>query len=310
MKKQHIIATIISLLVMSGVIGLSACASVASAQPQGGIGAQVNTAVAATLAQYMIETEVATQAVAMGLAPAAQAQATSTPLPTATPLPTLPPQPTATAVPAQPTATPLPPPTAAPAVASTGPTIRADENTNCRVGPSTGYTIAGVFLRGAESTVQGRDVTKDWWYIVNSNAASGFCWVWDGSTTVKGDTSTLPVVDAPAKASYNANNLYYGYDGYNGYDWGFYGYGYNYNDCWDHPYNDYCWGSVNWSKYWSKNCGCKQTNPNKWWKCSPYYYNCSCKPIFNNYCKKSGCPPVTEVNYKNYCKKYPNCCDD
>ena len=306
MKKQHMIASIVvSLILISGVIGLSACASGVSAEPKGGMDAQVNTAVAATLMQRMVETKVAEQSVALVTEPVAQAQATDPAPPTPTPVPTEAAQPTATAEAAQPTPTAPPAPTATPIPAS-GPKITADENTNCRVGPSTGYKVVTYFMEGAVSTVEGRDEGKDWWYIINPDDSSEFCWVWDGSTTVEGDTSTVPVVAAPSGPNYKTGTLYYGCNTY----YPYYTYGcvpYYTNSC------------VN---YYSNNCGkpvkcypdnfCKKNpqkcNPNKWGACNPYV-NCTCKPVYQGTCKAAGCPPVTEVNYQNYCNNYPKCCD-
>lgn len=304
MKKRPILATLIGLLILIGGIGLSACASSAFAGQKGGADSYIATSVAATLVQHMIETDVAAQSTALFGAPVAQVQATTQPptptlAATATPLPTLAPTDVPTAIPptlAQPTALPA---------SVTFPTITADQNTNCRVGPGTRYAVASGFLKGAVSTVQGRDTTKDWWYIVSPTTPGQFCWVWDGSTTVVGDTSTLPVVNASVADVY-ASNTYDPYDGYDPSGYGWYGYGfYGYNNCQSWP--SYCCGKKNCciNKCCNNNNwqGC---NWGDWWNCG----SCGCAPVFNyNPCKHSNCPPVTEVNYKNYCKKYPKCCD-
>ena len=310
MKKQHILPTIIiCLIVISGVIGFSACASIVSAEPQGGIESHVNTAVAATLVQYMIETKVAAQSIALVSEPIAQVQATEPPVPTATPIPTEPAPPTAapTAEVVQPAATAVP-------VSVSGLKIFADQNTNCRVGPSTGYRIVTYFKKGSESTVEGRDKNKGWWYIVNPSDSSDFCWVWDGSTTVQGDTSTLAVVAAPTGESLKASNMFQDYNVYDPYGWnGYDGYGYN---NWNFYPNNYCGKTINWGKNINckpkiKNCyptnwkPCKNCNPINW---NPVNWN-PCKNTWQNTCKKSSCPALTPVNYQNYCNKYPNCCD-
>jgi hypothetical protein len=289
MKKQHSTAILIGLIVIAGGLALSACAAVASAQQMGSMEAQVNTAVAATLIQQAVETKVAEQSVALADEPAEQqAQATQapTPTPTATPVPTQPPPPTAA---------PTTAPTQAAAAAAPGPTIIADQNTNCRAGPGTGYTVLTYFIEGAESTVEGRDSTKDWWYIVSPDDPSERCWVWEGSTTVVGDTSTVPVVAAPASPSYQAGTWYYGC--YAHYPFSCVKYPYNVcnpKNCWNQcvfciPVQTYC-------------------NENSWWWCNAYGY-CTCKPVCQDPEKPASCPPITEVNYKNYCKNYPQCCD-
>jgi uncharacterized protein YgiM (DUF1202 family) len=294
MRKKQITVIVISLIVISAAIGFSACASGALAGPKSGIESQVQTAAAATVVQYMIETQVAVQSLAMASAPVAQVQVTEPPAPTPTQIPTKSAEPTvaATVEPVSPTSTPTSaasPTPAALSVAASSPKIVADQNTNCRVGPGTGYTIATVFMKGSESSVKGRNDAKNWWYIANPNSSSESCWVWEGSTTVVGDTSTLDVVEAPAIGYPKASNTYYGsyycdnpyvfctgiYDDYG---------------CGNYPYN-----------YW------KLCNPDKWKKCNTNVY-CNCTPVCKNPCKKSNCPPVTIVNYKKYCKNYPQCC--
>jgi hypothetical protein len=283
MKKPHLTANFIVLIVVLGSLALSACSTVASAQQVSGLEAQVHTAVAATLVQQVVAATVAAaQPVAMAEEPAEQqAQATQAPTPTATPAPTEPPPPTAT------------PTEAAPA---SGPTIIADQNTNCRAGPSTGYKVVAYFMEGDESTVEGRDSTKDWWYIVSPEAGEENCWVWDGSTTVVGDTSTLPVVAAPAAPTYKYGAWYddcYDYKGYG---------------CVYYP-NDTCQKMI----YWHGYLVCVQYKPvctaDSWWTCNPYGY-CTCKPTYNDPWEKPNCPPVTSVNYKKYCTNYPQCCSE
>jgi hypothetical protein len=291
MNKQHKILTTISLIVISGVIGISACTTNPSAVPGGDIEAQVNTAVAATLMQRMIETKVAAESIAMVTGPAVQVQATEPPTSTPTPVPTEAAQPTAAATVevAQPTPT-------APPTPDSSPKIIADQNTNCRVGPSTGYAVKTYFVQGSESTVEGMDKGKDWWYIINPNDSSGFCWVWDGSTTVQGDTSTLPVIAAPTGVEPKSSDLYYVWNVYNP------------KSCVNY-YTSCCGKTECCNKYVGCKPNYKKCNPYYWGTCKPYV-NCTCKPVYQDPCKKSGCPAVTEVNYKNYCKKYPQCCDE
>lgn len=297
MNKQHSTFICISLIVIVGGLALSACAAAASAQPAGSLEAQVNTAVAATLIQQAVETKVAEAAAAE--APAAeqagapankpaeqQAQATQAPTPTATPVPTQPPPPTAT-----PTAAP-----AQPAAAASGPTITADQNTNCRAGPGTGYKVLTFFVKGAQSTVVGRDSTKDWWQIVNPDDSGERCWVWEGSTTVVGDTSTVPVVAAPAAPSYQAGAWTYGWNVCCPSGWA------------KHPYNACkkkdCWQQCVFCFPIPTTC-----DEDSWWWCNAYGY-CTCKPVCADPWKPANCPPVTQVNYRNYCKNYPQCCGE
>ena len=278
MKKQHLTPTLfVSLIVILGGIGLSACASAALAQQAGGLQAQVNAAVADTLAQQPVGGQAAAQSVALAAEPAVQVQA-------ALPTPTT----AAAIVVAQAT-------TAAPAAAASGPKIIADQNTNCRAGPSTRYAILTWFIKGAESTVAGRDAGKDWWYIASPDEPGEFCWVWDGSTTVVGDTSTLPVVDPPAGVKTKNSPWIYGWNGYVPFDCE----GYPYN--WCEKKSDWCHGV-----FCVPNLqGCDEDS---WWVCNVYGY-CTCNPLVKNPYKSPNCPAVTEVNYKKYCDNYPQCCE-
>ncbi len=176
-------------------------------------------------------------------------------------------------------------------------------------------------MKGTTSTVVGRDAGWNWWYIVNPNDSSKYCWVWDGSTTVEGDPNTLAVVEAPVYADVHTNYPYYDYNDYcNPYSWdgcyGYYGYGYNdcgiypYNYPYPFPYNNNCWGSGDWwnTGYCPPSPYPQNCNSIRYWKCNQH--TGICKWVYQNPCKKSGCPALTIVNYKNYCKNYPKCCAD
>jgi hypothetical protein len=55
----------------------------------------------------------------------------------------------------------------------------------------------GYLLVGRQSTVHGKDASGNWWYIENPKKPGEFCWVWEGTTQVSGDTSQLPLMEAP-----------------------------------------------------------------------------------------------------------------
>jgi hypothetical protein len=288
MKNRRVYAPfILCLLVIGGGVIFGACTAASAAQPVAGAQGEIETAVAATLMQYMIETKVAAEATKIFGAPAAQPTsttsapvATSTPLPTATPPPPSPTQ-------AQPTAMPT-------ASVSSLPIISAEGDTNCRRGPSTQYIIDTIFAEGSTSVVHGRDAGWDWWYIENPNTSGAFCWVWDESTVVQGDASNVPVVQAP-----DTSTTYTGYVSNNYYTYNPYGGFYNY------PCGTFVYG-VKMPKCKPKNNVCYKTN---WWNCNVYNY-CQCQVNWKDPCKKSGCPPITSVNFANYCDKYPKCCSD
>lgn len=108
-----------------------------------------------------------------------------------------------------PTNTSSPPPpeeSATPAVSDTPaftptltvPILRADVNTNCRLGPSTLYNPpVSVLLKGKESEVHGRNDAGTWWYIRDPERADKFCWIWGETTRVDGDVGGLPVITPP-----------------------------------------------------------------------------------------------------------------
>jgi hypothetical protein len=76
----------------------------------------------------------------------------------------------------------------------TEPTIHATVNTNCRVGPSSNYDVAGFLLVGEYAKVFGRNSNSTWWYIQNPDNLSKYCWVWNQSTIVEGNISIIPVI--------------------------------------------------------------------------------------------------------------------
>jgi hypothetical protein len=293
MKPQRIITPIIlCICLIAGGILIAACTP-ALASPQKDDQSIIETAVAATLVQYIIETKVAAQSINLELQATSQVQPTSTPAPTETPLPVvteaptaIPPTPTLV-----PTAIPLPQSALAPLTASTTlPEAYANMNTNCRAGPSLYYKVVSYLIEGASSPIHGRDSRGAYWYIEHPTKTGQFCWVWTGSTTAIGDTSKVPLVEAPIVDE----NYYSG----------------NYGSC--NPYDPYCNSSwyggytSGYSNYCFPNFiyNCK---PNQWWCCKPVI-KWICQFPWKNPCKKSGCPPVTEVNYKSYCTKYPKCC--
>lgn len=81
---------------------------------------------------------------------------------------------------------------------STYPTITAEIDTNCRLGPDKVYEVVGALRVGDISKVHGKPLQGGWWYIENvSNADPKYCWVWAETTAVTGDTSLLPFITPP-----------------------------------------------------------------------------------------------------------------
>lgn len=75
------------------------------------------------------------------------------------------------------------------------PVATANQDSNCRFGPGPVYNVTGYLLTGKSAPIVGRNAESTWWVIVTDNGAR--CWVWDNLVTVSGDTSGVPVVDAP-----------------------------------------------------------------------------------------------------------------
>ncbi|MGB9672798.1 MAG: hypothetical protein ACPL3P_01530 [Anaerolineales bacterium] len=91
------------------------------------------------------------------------------------------------------TGTATPPFTATPTL----PSVTANQNTNCRSGPGPLYDVIGSLKLGETSYAHGRNSTSSWWYIENPRKAGSYCWVWSGSTTLNGSTSSLAVLTPP-----------------------------------------------------------------------------------------------------------------
>lgn len=242
---------------------------------------EISTSVAATVDGYLIATQQAATPTSETVVLAEAEQQNATPTPTATPIPTA----TPTEIP--PTTAPLP--TSMPVTASSAaPKIFAKVNTNCRVGPSTRYYVDGYLVVGLISEVYGRDSNDNWWYIRNPTKEDKKCWVWNETTSVEGDTSSIPVVAAPpvpAAKTYNYCNPWTNcYDPYH-----YYGSDY-WNAC-------YC---GNWKPPKCKTQKVKVCDPLYWWKCeyiefnpckdpkyykTYYYYYENCKNPCQNKCK-------------------------
>ncbi len=159
------------MLVLSGLamIAIIACGPVTNLFQESDVQPAVETSVAATLA---FERAVA--------AAAEQTQVSN---------------PTETSVPASATAqsdtTPEPSPTSGTVQ------IRADVNTNCRLGPHPVYGVIGYLTTDQTSTVVGQLEGGGWWYIENTTAGRENCWVWGDTTVVTGDTTGLPYITPP-----------------------------------------------------------------------------------------------------------------
>ena len=72
----------------------------------------------------------------------------------------------------------------------------ANQNSNCRTGPSTVYRNVATLLQGQTTALDGRNAESTWWWIPMPGGA-GHCWVWGGSLTITGSAAGLPLIAAP-----------------------------------------------------------------------------------------------------------------
>ncbi|HWQ45645.1 MAG TPA: hypothetical protein VN376_02195 [Longilinea sp.] len=101
-------------------------------------------------------------------------------------------------------------PTLTQTVTPSVPMIHSTVNTNCRFGPSNQYNIIG-FLLTTDTPVQVRGRLGDggWWYISNPRYPTASCWVWDDTTIVEGNTTSLPIISPPTLIVASGTNLTY-----------------------------------------------------------------------------------------------------
>jgi len=72
--------------------------------------------------------------------------------------------------------------------------VTADQNVNCRKGPSTAYNDVGALLQGQTAPITGRNQENSWYYI-DLNGSQ--CWVWSGAVVATGNVNGQPLVAAP-----------------------------------------------------------------------------------------------------------------
>ena len=101
------------------------------------------------------------------------------------------------------TATPslTPSPTLSPTITFTNTnsvvTVSVSVDTNCRSGPGQVYDYLGGLYVGQTAEVYGKDPSGNYWYIRNSAAPGGFCWLWGEYATIVGSAALLPIYTPP-----------------------------------------------------------------------------------------------------------------
>ncbi len=110
------------------------------------------------------------------------------------------PTPTLSPVPVTETPT-VAPPTSTPTITSTPnfATATAKYNVSVRSGPGEDYPIVDLFLQGQTAQITGRydDTPIGTWWLVARIGAGIDGWVWSGAADVAGDTSGVPILEAP-----------------------------------------------------------------------------------------------------------------
>ncbi len=94
------------------------------------------------------------------------------------------------------TPTPTPTESTTPTPTLGPPMATADNDANCRFGPGSVYDVIGTLLQGQSAPIVGRNTYSSWWVIEHVGSA-GTCWIWDGTVSISGDTSDVPVVVPP-----------------------------------------------------------------------------------------------------------------
>ena len=99
------------------------------------------------------------------------------------------------------TPSPTPSPTLSPTPSLTAtlsiPLVSVSVDTNCRSGPGQVYDYLGGLYVGQTAEVYGKDPSGQYWYIRNSAAPGGFCWLWGQYATIVGSTALLPIYTPP-----------------------------------------------------------------------------------------------------------------
>jgi hypothetical protein len=77
------------------------------------------------------------------------------------------------------------------------PTATGNQDTNCRVGPSTQYQNIGTLFATQTAPIVGR-LGDDSWWVIDLGESNSDCWVWSQLVTTSGDTASVPVLTPPA----------------------------------------------------------------------------------------------------------------
>jgi len=76
------------------------------------------------------------------------------------------------------------------------PEATANQNLNCRRGPSTEYESLWYFMQGETTSIEGRN-TDSSWLVISRTDGGGQCWVASYYVQIEGELSTLPFITPP-----------------------------------------------------------------------------------------------------------------
>lgn len=88
-------------------------------------------------------------------------------------------------------------PTLSPTLKSTSPMVSVSENTNCRTGTNSAFTLVGILMVGEEAEIIGVARNGGYYYIQLPDN-NGKCWLWDYYASTSGNLDSLTVMDPPA----------------------------------------------------------------------------------------------------------------
>jgi len=76
------------------------------------------------------------------------------------------------------------------------PEATANQNLNCRRGPSTEYESLWYFMQGETTTIEGRSADSSW-LVISRTDGGGQCWVSRYYVTVAGEISAITIITPP-----------------------------------------------------------------------------------------------------------------
>jgi len=76
------------------------------------------------------------------------------------------------------------------------PTVTANQNANCRSGPSSEFNVEGYLMQGQQAVIEGR-LANNSWFVITPPGESSSCWIAVSVVDVSGELSGVKIVAAP-----------------------------------------------------------------------------------------------------------------